>query len=281
MGFFDDPIRTGATLGIIGGPIGVGVGAGVGAILKNQNRPSSRQGVTVPPMVIPEARTDLARKIFGGAQDYRDIFRSAYKNLNQPNAPENIIAGGTQQLADNFIDRVLKKTGKLPSEEQVRDFVSQNLTTSYAEKFITGEITNDSTKTQLVDPYLQANPDILAPTPQAEDTTDVEERAKGLKDRIAELYRGIETGGAERISRLFAPSERQAIEEEAASGSRLFSGVSRDPNAPIERIRARKGEALSDLGLGLATQQAAGETDVAKTIEGILQGERRAKEETA
>ena len=74
MGFFDDPIRTGATLGIIGGPIGVGVGAVVGAILKNQNRPSSRQGVTVPPMVIPEARTDLARKIFGGAQDYRDIF---------------------------------------------------------------------------------------------------------------------------------------------------------------------------------------------------------------
>ena len=225
-----------------------------------------------------KGRQDVTNKIFGG-MEYADVFREAYKNLNQPNAPEDIISGGTTQLADNFIERVYEKTGDFPSESQVRDFVAANLTPSYAEKYIKGTITNDSTKSGLVDPYLSINSDVFLDKGRVAQDQLQAETAKRTEDvlqrRLDSLFGVQSENVTRRINDLFADTRKQALEEEAALGSRLTSPASILTSSRIDEGRMK---ATSDALAQLASSQAAGQLDVTKAIEGGLAAERRAGE---
>lgn len=205
---------------------------------------------------------------------YRSTFEQGFKNLNQgPNAPESVISSGTQSLADAFITRFYEKTGKLPAENQIQDFVSATLTPIFAEQYIQG-INADQLKTQFADPYIQFNQDELTPADNTAVEKEIADREAGLSGRLDEIFKRSEAGVTDRINRQFDDIRGKAVAEEAALGRRGSPASRYTTNA----IDVERGRSLSDAIASLAGQRATGELDVSKAIEGILAGERRAKE---
>lgn len=216
---------------------------------------------------------ELANTLFGNndPQGYKNVVNRAFQSLSQPlndNQPgrQNIAVEAARGLASSFADRVLQRTGTLPSEDAMRQFVSQNLTEGFAAKFIQGmppdQISN------LADQYLQGNPDALN-TPGAKSAE--EQRLSGLTDQLNKIY---DTGRANYVSAydtdVFNPAKTRAVEERAALGN-LNQGTTNYVLGQLEGNRSR------DVSSGinqLEGQRAAGSIDLAKNIEDLLQRNR-------
>lgn len=213
--------------------------------------------------------SDFIGKIYGvynteGTRAYGNVFDQAYEDLGQPLRDTNrdeVYAKGTHALATSFVDRYHKKTGKVPSVEDVQKFVAQNLTPSFAEKFILG-VPGEQIDYGIADPYIENLPPEKPAETQAV-TSPLEDKLSGIYDRLEESAGG-------RIARRFAPLRSRAIEEEASLG-RLRSPISLDPNSPIQQQDKLQAEALSDTIGNIMQQRATGELDIAR----IGQGERQ------
>ncbi len=201
---------------------------------------------------------------------FKGIFRKGGEELDQFDINDEVITSGTRELAESFVDRFLEKTGNLPSEEQVNDFVAENLTSSFAREFILGATPRAQTKSKIVDPFLEKQGIIggggaLSPG-------QIQERALGLTDRLKQILGQVEEFGVSSINRQFDPLERRVVSEEASRG-RLRQPVARREGAPIQQIRRQRQEAISGLKGSLAGQRFGTEVDLAKFIEELLSGE--------
>lgn len=199
-------------------------------------------------------------------QGYAGTFRQAYTGLGQPGeGHDQVQSEGTKALADAFIERMYEKTGKLPDENQVRDFVAGNLDQSFASNYIKGTLNQDQIKNQLVDPYLQGNNLIGGMDP-----TGVEGRASSLNDQLNKYYNDAAGYVTSNVNDQYAKQKGTMADELAAQGL-LGQGTSR---YSLNALEGSKNQALSQGLAGLAGQKAAGQMDISKTIEGILQGQR-------
>lgn len=197
---------------------------------------------------------------------YSGTFRQAYQGLSQPGeGHDQVISEGTKALADAFIERMYEKTGKLPDENQVHDFVAGNLDSSFASNYIKGTLNQDQIKGQIVDPYLQGNN--LA---GGADPTGVEGRASSLNDQLNKYYNDAAGYVTNNVNDQYA-KQKTTMADELASQGLLGQGTSR---YSLNALEGSKNQALSQGLAGLAGQKAAGQMDISKTIEGILQGQR-------
>jgi len=205
------------------------------------------------------------------SEDYRPIFQQGFERAGQPEnspVPASYVISGTQQLAESYIDRYFEKTGKLPTEVQVRDFVATNLTPSFAKEIVTNSTNPSKIKVNLVDPYIQnekfqeeLNKPPVTPTP-------TQSNAGMTSQQINELYAPLEQYATNQVRQQFAPLRARAVDEEAALG-RLRSGVARDPGSMIGQVDANQGNALSSVIGNILGQKASGTLDLGKFNAGL------------
>lgn len=227
-------------------------------------------------------------------KQYQGIFQGAYEGLNQPKdvyfrdqpggaytdpglVPLNqqpvstrealgrgdVIMSGTKELAEAFVDRYYEKTGKLPDQKSVQDFVAGNLTEGFAENYILGKTPREQIKVQLADPFIKK-------VQEEPSQGDLAGQGSPLEKQLTSIYDRLEASAPERIARTFAPLRSRAIEEEAALG-RLRSPVSAAPGSPIQQQDQLQANALSDTIDNILQNRASGSLDVAR----IDQEERR------
>lgn len=215
-------------------------------------------------------KTLSAVDTYNNPAQFRGIFSKASTNLGQPGEGlgnfEGYLRSGTQELAEAFVDRYFEKTGKLPAPEVINNFIGQNLTTGYAQKYITSEIPRDVIKSQMVDPFIDTM-EIPSDKP-AEQTPQVS--SPEFMSRIADLYENVGQSEAENIRQAFAPSMKRAIEEEAAAG-RLRSGVSYGRDSAIQKTRENEANAIKDLFSNIARERAGGELQATLADRGFSQ----------
>lgn len=99
-----------------------------------------------------------------------------------------------------------------------------------------------------------------------------------LQGKLDQAYSDAATYGGNLIDNKFAGDRSKAISEEAALG-RLRSPVSLTEGSAIPTVDRNRSNAYATLYSGLAGQRAGAQTDIAKTIESLLAGERRAGEQ--
>lgn len=227
-----------------------------------------------------QALSDLINKLYGNdtlTKDYQGTIDKGYQNLNQPlNAPNTGREDKTNEfvsdLASNFADRVYQKTGQLPSEDQIRQFVVANATTSNASKFITGNLGTDA-MSALSDQHIQGNPDIVSSAnPQPNPAAAAQQRILGLNDQLNKVY---DTGEQNYVNRynsdVYAPAKTSAVNDMAAQG------LSTQPTSRIG-LNQIEGNRQRDISSGLNTlesNRAAGSVDLGKQIEQLLQGQQQ------
>ena len=242
---------------------------------------------------LDDEKTGLARKLGdalygsevharpgGPRTGYTGTFEQAYKNLGQgSNAPEAIVYNGTKVLTDAFIERIYEKTGQFPTAEQTRDFVSGNLTPSFAEKIIKGGISTDTIKTQLVDLHMGAN---VEEFPSVSEAGGVE---SGIEKRLGEDYEKKVGGLYDRVRESLKQDIEESYGEQKGAIARDLAGQGMLYNQPasrgvFDRLEQAKGKSTAQALASISGQQASGSVDVAKTVESLLAGERRAGEES-
>lgn len=265
MGFFDSD---NALLGAIAGPT-----AGIARGLLYDN-PAGKPGYTDPRNTYIKNNSsnqgiaDLISKIYNteGARNYGNTFDQAYEGLGQPlhdNNRDEIYTEGTRALASSFADSVYKRTGSLPTEDQIRKFVGTNLTPGFAQKFITGMAPDQING--LTEQYISGNPDALTnPGTQSAE----EQRLGGLKAQLDKIY---DTGKQNYVSNydetVYGPGKQRLANDLAGQG------MLTQPNSRIS-LDALEGNRGRDLASGLNTlegNRAAGQVDLGKSIEDLLQ----------
>lgn len=230
--------------------------------------------------------SDLIGRLYGtesSTKDYLGSINKGYELLNQPGSdPGTGREEKTQQfvagLAATFADKVFKKTGQLPSEDQVRQFVANTASGGNASKFILGNLGGD-VMNSLAEEYIQGNPEIgqLA-KPQAQVTAnDIGQGTNRALDQTNAIYDMVQNQAVEANRRAFAPLRTRAAEEEAALG-RLRSPVSAAPGSNISNIDQQEGNSLSGIIGNILGQKASGTMDLTKFNEQLGAGERRAGE---
>ena len=221
----------------------------------------------------------LANKIFNPAKaaEYGNIFDQGYQNLNQPlrggQERGDIYEAGTRGLASAFADSVYKKTGKLPSEDQVKSFVAQTLTPGFASKFIQGIPTDQINA--IADQYVEGNPDVIAslatPTtimPQS----DPQSRILALNEQLDKIYnKGAESYVNRYNTDVYNPAKTTVANDLAGQG------MLTQPNSrySLDQIESNRGR---DIASGLNTLEsgrATGALDLGKTIENLLQSQQQ------
>lgn len=213
-----------------------------------------------------QMKLDLEALGSDNPQQYGGTFNQAYKNLGQPGeGHEGVIGSGTQELADAFIDRFHEKNGSLPTAAQVKDFVSSNLDSGYASNYIKGTLNRDQIKSQMVDPYVQANG-----LGQGPDQTGVTQRMNDLNSKLEQYYGGASQYAQDAIDREYNKQKINVANDLAGAGV-LSSGVSR---YSLNDLEGQRGQANASAQASLASQKAAGQVDLSKTIENILAGQR-------
>lgn len=216
---------------------------------------------------------DLINPIYNteGARNYANTFDTAYQNLGQPlhdNSNRNdVYVGGTRALASAFADRVHQQTGYLPTADQVKQFVAQNLTPAFAQKFIVG-LAPDQINS-IADDYIKGNPDALVnPGIQGAQQSAEQQRLSGLKDQLDNIYN---TGEQNLVSNydttVYNPAKTTATNDLAGQG------LLTNPNSrfTLDNIDANRGRDISSGLNTLESNRAAGNIDISKTIEGLLQ----------
>lgn len=212
---------------------------------------------------------DLFKKTYGtNPQDYSGTFNQAYQNLNQPGGNDAVSANGVFSLAKAFIDRVHQKSGKLPSEEDIRGFVAQNLNTPFASKFIQG-LNNDQIMSNYVDPYIQTNPNVLGQQTGPGGDLNAVGTIQNLSSQLPSLYKNANDQLGEVADTAFAAPRKAAIEDEAALG-RLRSPASIEN---IGKVDAAKATSLAGARSNLLSQQIGSTTDIGKALAGVQQAQ--------
>lgn len=206
-------------------------------------------------------------------QSYEGTFQTAFSNLGQPGAVSaGDVNAGTLSLSNAFVDAFHKKTGQLPTADQVREFVAQNLNTGFASRAITGQNNPDQITSNIVNPYFQANPQLFG---QQNASSDITNQMQGLNDQVNTLYGQAGQNITKAYDEGFAEPRRQAISDEAALG-RLRSPASIPTIAGVDTARETgKSQALA----GLYGNQVNASLDIGKTVQGLLANERRAGEQ--
>ena len=215
---------------------------------------------------------DLISSIYGGAgsrEPYTNVVSQGYEILGQPRLTSDDPRG---QVANNFVsdiasifaDNFYKKTGRLPTQEQLTSFVTDNADPYTAQKYIQGTIGRDSISRQ-ADDYFKGNPDFLV-DPGAK--SEEEQRLAGLTDQLNKAYEaGKQNFTTQYGNEVYNPARTQAINDLAAQGL-LRNANSRYLLNEIEGNKSR------DISSGLNTlegNRALGQIDIAKTIEDLIQ----------
>lgn len=211
------------------------------------------------------AQTDQERlvdKIYGTTPtDYSGAYDTAYQNAGQPaGGPHgNKTIEGTQALADAFVNRFYEKTNALPSEDQVRQFVAQNLTPGFAAQTIAGT-NKDSIVANYVDPYLKDN----GIGTGAQSPADLQAQLQGQYDTVYDAAK----------KNYLADSEDQYGAQKANLTNDLSGqGLITQPNSRIslDALEAAKNKNITSGLNTLAINRATGQVDLAKTIQDLLQ----------
>lgn len=215
--------------------------------------------------------TELSNSLFNteAARGYGGTFDQAYQNLGQPlhdNNRDDVYVGGTRALANSFADQYLKKNGRLPSSDEVKTFVGQNLTPSFASKFILG-MAPDQITANYTDPYIQANPASSGSTGDLNAVGTLQT----LSSQLPGLYQNASNQLGEVADTAFAAPRKAAIEDEAALG-RLRSPAS---IGNIGAVDAAKASSLASGRAGLLSQQIGNTTDLGKALSGVQQSQQQ------
>lgn len=272
MGWLGD-IESGLAIGgaVTGGPVGLGAflakdaldrqnaarAAGLGIPTPTINRSLGGMKVTAPGF------GELLQKAIGGDYSpYAETINRGYEKLGQPlhdiSDRSGITSQATNLLAENFIERVYQKTGKLPSADQVTQFVGENMTPDFAKQVISDTI-NPAQLNKISDMYLDVNPEIVNGLKPAADNTSLAATAQQLN----QFYDPLQKYALEDVKRQFDPLRARAVEEEAALG-RLRSGVSAAPNSAIGQVDVNQGNAFANVISNILGQKASGTLDLNK-----------------
>ncbi len=249
----------------------------------SQGQTESSSPKTTPYKAKQQSVQDFANSIFNTekAREYGGIVDQAYQNLGQPlhDSPhdvngqvvgnrDEIYVNATRGLASAFADSVYKKTGQLPSEDQVKNFVAQNLTQGFAQKFITGMPTDQITA--LADQHVDANPDQYVPQGQANQAQADQDRILGLNKQLDQAYdAGANNYVQSYNDRVYAPAKQQTANDLAGQG------MLTQPNSrySLDAIEANRGRDISSGLNTLAGERAKGSVGLGTTIEGLLQSQ--------
>lgn len=184
---------------------------------------------------------------------------------------EDIIYGGTRTLADAFIERVYEKTGKLPEESQVRDFVSGNLNAAFAEKYIKGLTNFDTIKSGMVDPYIASKIDDFSPASDNSIEQGINQRMSDLAAKLEGIYGQQREALKGNVEQSYGDQKASIAKDLAGQGMLYNQPASR---ASFDALEREKGKSLTQGLASLSASQAQGETDISKTIESLLQNQR-------
>lgn len=208
----------------------------------------------------------LVDQIFGQTPTgYSGAFDTAFQNAGQPAGQPhgNKVIEGTQALADAYVERYHLKTGKLPTEDEVRQFVASNLTPGMASQFIAG-INRDQLTANYVDPYLQDKG-------VGQDGGNAQDRILGLNAQLDEAYNTGKTKFLEDTNTNYGQQKQGLVNDLAGQG------MLTQPNSRVslDALEAAKNKDVASGLNTLAGQRAAGSVDLGKTIEGLLQSQQQ------
>lgn len=208
--------------------------------------------------------TDIA-----SPQDYTAMINNAFVNLGQPaDAPDrqDITNNFIRSLSSSFVDRYHTQTGRVPTADQVKQFVSQNASGANASRFIQDQLNPDKINT-ISDQYLQGNPNVTA-DPNAQSAE--QQRILSLNDQLDKAYKaGSENYVNSYDQNIYNPNKARTTNDLAGQG------MLTNPNSrySLDQIDANRGRDLSSGLNTLASNRAAGSVDLGKTIEGLLQSQ--------
>lgn len=218
----------------------------------------------------------LYDKITGATyRDYNPVINQGYQNLGQPGGGDHdaITYNAVLSLAEPYAQRVFDKTGKLPTEDQVRQFVAQNLSQGYAQKFIQG-LPRDQILANYVDPAIEADA-LNQPATGTGATNAVEDRILGLNDQLDTIYNKSSELARQGNEDIYGKAKRGLADDLAGQGL-LTQPTSR---YSLDALEGEKNKSLGQTMATLAADRASGGIDLSKTIENLLAGERRAGEQ--
>lgn len=202
-------------------------------------------------------KSGLFTNIYGSnPQDYAGVFNQGYQNLGQPGMGHDaVVANGTHDLASAYIDSVFQKTGSLPSEQDVRGFVADNLTPGFTQKYIQG-MPKDQINA-LANQYVSSN----AASPST----------AGISGLSNQLDKAFEAGKQNLVSgydtSVYGPQKTQAVNDLAGQG------MLQNPNSRYT-LNALDANKSRDLASGLTTLEGAraqGQVGLDTTIQSLLQ----------
>ena len=105
-------------------------------------------------------RLSLLGKVRGREEDLRSPYESIFRRAGEEEGikfegvgnMEKQAYSTTSDLAARFIDEFIRKTGELPDEEQVTNFLGSTIDAGYAVKSFTGELPPQTVQSQFVVP---------------------------------------------------------------------------------------------------------------------------------
>lgn len=186
------------------------------------------------------------------------------KNLNHDYAPADYTNKFIDQLASTFVDRIYAKTGQLPSQDQVHQYLASNATQGNATKFIQGNLNPDQLNA-MADQHIQSNPDLLGST-----NGTPESRILGLNDQLDKIYNAGEKNYVNSYdTNVFNPAMTRTADSLAGQG------IITNPNSrySLDQVEANRGRDISSGLNTLESNRAAGSVDLGKTIEQLLQSQ--------
>lgn len=236
-----------------------------------QSDPTNSANTFIPNASSNQSIADLVNGIYSTetARQYGNSIDQGYQNLGQPlhdnSNRDDVYVGATRGLASSFADRFYQKTGQLPTEDQVRQFVGSTLTPGFAQKFITG-IAPDQLHA-MSDSYIQSNPDLLKSTQD-----DPQSRILALNDQLDKIYNtGKQNYVKSYDENVYAPAKESAVNDLA--GQNLLT----QPNSrfALDKVESNRGRDISSGLNTLESNRATGAVDLGKTIENLLQGQQQ------
>ena len=211
----------------------------------------------------------------GNFNQFLSTFQAASRDLGQTGEiPTEFLRSTIDQVADAFVRRVINKTGRNPTADEVRDFLGTTINRGFAAEIIErggGALSATQLTSQVVDPFISSKGDQFQPTGQAE----APDPAIGLREQIGQLFPRLIEQGTANIRGAFNPAFSRLGEAEAGAGSRARSPIGTRNRAILA---AQEGQSIGQLIQSLTGQQAGGEVDLAKFIGTLQAGERRAGE---
>ena len=215
--------------------------------------------------------TQLFEKIYGtDPTDYAGVFDTGYANLghgNEKGQHNEVAANGIIALATPYINAYMKQNGKLPTEDEVRSFVGDNLNSQYASDFITGNVSPDKIMSKYVTPALQQQK-LLETTGQSND--QITKGIAGLNDLNSQLYEAAKNKLPQDVEELYTPQQK-GLAEDLAAQNQLGQMNSR---YSLDALQAQKQKAITQ-GLGnILVARAQGGIDVGKTAQQLMANQR-------